>query len=62
MASCLRGREPSVGQTIRQSLDRHQKMGVLLAYGDNRTLQQLSIESKIKMQMHHVEKVYLVKN
>ena len=37
-------------------------MEVLLAHGDNRTLQQLSIESKIKMQMHHVEKVYLVKN
>ena len=42
--------------------DRGQKMEVLLAHGDNSTLQRLSIESKIKMQMHHVEKVYLVKN
>ena len=37
-------------------------MEVLLAHGDNSTLQRLSIESKIKMQMHHVEKVYSVKN
>ena len=33
-----------------------------LAQGNNRTLQGLfSIKSKIKMQLHHVEKVYLVK-
>ena len=38
------------------------EMAVLLAHGDNSTLQRLSIESNIKMQMHHVEKVYSVKN
>ena len=37
-------------------------MEVLLAHGNNSTLQQLSIESKIKMQMHHVEKDHSVKN
>ena len=38
------------------------EMEVLLAHGDNSTLQRLSIESNIKMQMHHVENVYSVKN
>ena len=62
MASSLWGTETSAGQMIWQSFDRRQKIEVLLAHGDNSTLQRLSIESKMKMQMHHVEKVYLVKN
>lgn len=45
-----------------KQFDRHQKMKVWLAHGNNRTLQGLlSIKSKIKMRLHHDEKVYSVK-
>ena len=37
------------------------KESFLLAHDNNSTLQTLSNESKIKMQMRHVEKVYSVK-